>query len=116
MVKDRFLGKIFGRLTVLEKTDQKYNEHACYKCRCECGNVVVVSTQSIGRNVNSCGCLQKGPTSSKFRDYTNKRQGNLLIQKYIGSKNGRSLWLCQCDCGKIIELSSKDLNGGRRKG
>lgn len=36
------------------------NEHACYKCKCDCGNEVIMSRSNlkIGR-VSSCGCFLK---------------------------------------------------------
>ena len=42
---------------------------------------------------------------SKIKDLTNEKFGKLRVIRYYGSnKNGRALWLCQCDCGntKII--------------
>ena len=36
----------------------------------------------------------------KINNLTGKRFGRLKVIKYYGSnKNGRALWLCQCDCG-----------------
>ena len=46
---------------------------------------------------------------SKINNLTGKRFGKLIVIKQCGSnKNGRALWLCQCDCGnkKIILGSS----------
>lgn len=42
---------------------------------------------------------------SKINDLTGKKFGRLKVIEYYGSnKNGRALWLCQCDCGntKVI--------------
>lgn len=42
---------------------------------------------------------------SKIKDLTGKKFGRLTVLKHCGSnKYGRSLWLCQCECGnkKII--------------
>lgn len=54
---NEYLGKTFCRLTVLEaiKTD-KPRTH--FKCRCQCGNEVIVSLNALQRNnTKSCGCL-----------------------------------------------------------
>ena len=54
---NEYLGKTFGRLTVLEvvKTN-KPRTH--FKCRCQCGNELIVSLNHIQtRNTTSCGCL-----------------------------------------------------------
>lgn len=42
---------------------------------------------------------------SKINDLTGKKFGRLKVVRYYGSnKNGRALWLCQCECGntKVI--------------
>lgn len=37
---------------------------------------------------------------SKINDLTGKKFGRLKVIEYYGTnKNGRALWLCQCDCG-----------------
>lgn len=38
---------------------------------------------------------------SKIKDLTGEKFGRLKVIEYYGSnKNGRALWLCQCECGK----------------
>lgn len=50
-------GLKFGRLTVLERADNK-GRYTVWRCRCDCGNVCVVTGNSLksGRT-KSCGCL-----------------------------------------------------------
>lgn len=54
---NEYLGKTFGRLTVLEVV--KTNKPRTYfKCRCQCGNELIVSLNAIQQgNTKSCGCL-----------------------------------------------------------
>lgn len=49
---------------------------------------------------------------TKINDLTEKRFGKLKVIKYYKSnKNGRALWLCQCDCGNIkVVLGNSLLN------
>ena len=49
---------------------------------------------------------------SKVNDLTNKKFGRLKVIEHYGSnKNGRALWLCQCDCGnKKVVLGNSLLN------
>lgn len=60
-----YVGKRFGRLTVLEyagnsKELGKTGSMNYWKCRCECGNVVIVGqTELQNKDTQSCGCLQK---------------------------------------------------------
>lgn len=50
-------GQIFGRLTVLEQTENK-NGRVQWKCRCECGNIVPVQSGCLrDGHTKSCGCL-----------------------------------------------------------
>lgn len=44
------------------------------------------------------------------------RFGRLVARERVGSDNyGNSLWSCQCDCGKIKEISSHNLKAGRTR-
>lgn len=53
------IGTVFGRLEVIEKTDKIYYKSRVYKCRCECGNIIEVSSNSLRTgHTQSCGCLQ----------------------------------------------------------
>ena len=51
-------GHVYGRLTVLE-FDHAEGRYKYWKCRCECGTVVVCNSENLrsGRT-KSCGCLQ----------------------------------------------------------
>lgn len=52
-------GKKFGKLTVL-KLDGTIKGNRMWKCLCECGNICIVSTNSLRRgNTVSCGCKKK---------------------------------------------------------
>lgn len=52
------IGRRFGKLTVLAKTDTRKGTNVVYSCRCDCGNICEVTNHALGRNVNSCGCLK----------------------------------------------------------
>lgn len=63
MVKPRknIIGQRFGSLVVLEQVEDYVNpnsgEHyARYKCRCDCGNVIEVTQNNLGRSSTNCGC------------------------------------------------------------
>ena len=58
--ENNLIGKIFGKLTVLEKTEDRYFRSIVWKCECSCENktIVYVSTPSLNSgNTQSCGCL-----------------------------------------------------------
>lgn len=59
-ISDGIIGKKFGYLTVLEYLYTNKNGRAFYKCKCACGNEVVVRSDCLKTKNNiSCGCKQK---------------------------------------------------------
>ena len=102
-------GKPFGRLTVEGKAD-KINGRIAWKCRCACGNIATIITQSLTTHASkSCGCLHKEVSS------------NNLVGKVFGrwevvgvsnrrTSNGYKYWTCKCGCGIIKEIGRFVLN------
>ena len=55
------IGKIFGKLTVIEKTKKRTkNRNIIWKCQCDCGNICEVPTTHLNSgHTSSCGCLKQ---------------------------------------------------------
>jgi len=57
------IGKRFGKLVVLRKTDKRKNDGCIiWECKCDCGNLIKISTTRFNkkhRSTKSCGCLHK---------------------------------------------------------
>ena len=56
------IGSRFGRLVVIERTDLRTKTsnggHTIYKCQCDCGNEIYVSSANLKRGgTQSCGCI-----------------------------------------------------------
>lgn len=51
-----------------------------------------------------------------FIDRTGKRYGRLLVISQAEHRNRKVHWLCRCDCGKEVEVSSGSLATGNTKG
>ena len=53
-------GNRYGRLLVLESIPERNNNMSVlWRCRCDCGNIIVVPTAYLtSGNTKSCGCLQ----------------------------------------------------------
>lgn len=72
-------GQRYGRLTVLSLTDErkKSGNNAIWLCRCDCGNIVKVSSGELrsGARTKSCGCLKK---SSEKKNKTHGDSGSKL--------------------------------------
>jgi len=57
---DNLIGKRFGKLIVLEKTNKKYQYNNYYLCKCDCGNLKIVLDKLLkSGHTKSCGCLHK---------------------------------------------------------
>lgn len=64
------IGKKYGRLTVLEfvetKEEQKGKYVRYYRCKCDCGNEIVVRGSALRNgNTKSCGCYRKEYVTQK---------------------------------------------------
>lgn len=53
------------------------------------------------------------PKTNRFIDITNQTFDRLTVIGYVGSSNGRAVWLCECVCGRHIVAVGKDLRVGR---
>ena len=56
--KKDLTGMIFGRLTVLEDSGERYDNNILWRCQCECGNQPLIKGTSLMHGVKSCGCLK----------------------------------------------------------
>ncbi len=103
-------GKRFGKLVVESKaeTDKKCS---MWNCRCDCGNTCVVRGASLihGKRTD-CGCI-----TVRFYDLAGKRFGMLVAEKKMPpSSDGKTRWMCRCDCGKQFVATSLDLRNGKK--
>lgn len=114
-------GQRINQLVVLEdeysfsKGDANGNNIRRYwHCLCDCGNETYISASALksGRT-KSCGCLTKQRIIETSRkDETGNRYGKLVVMEYAYTKDNKSYWRCQCDCGNIIEVSGPNLRTG----
>lgn len=108
-------GQKFGRLTVIERDFNTNTNHKAYWiCQCNCGKIISVRGQDLRQGKTlSCGCYSKEINSIKTTpNMIGQKYGKLTVIERIGSKNNRSLWKCQCDCGKIINVPRDSLIRG----
>lgn len=103
-------GKRYGKLNVLEKTEEKKNGSYLYKCKCDCGNIKYITARDLSSGrVKSCGC-----SKGFHKDLTGKKFGKLTVIKYSGEKQKNvRMWECQCDCGNIVKVRTDSLTSGK---
>lgn len=105
------IGNKYGKLTVIcQATDKEYSRPH-WVCECECGNIVIVHGNALRQGrTTSCGCYKQGKTNTI---QPGQKYGKLtIISKTTKAEDGRSRWLCKCDCGSIIKVRSTNLLKG----
>lgn len=110
--KKDLTGQRFGRLVVLEDTDERQCGAIVWKCQCDCGNIVNVATGNLQTgHTQSCGCLnQDNRGQTRVRDLTGQKFGKLTaLERVRGTKDIPSKWKCQCDCGNICYVPTECL-------
>jgi hypothetical protein len=81
-----------------------------WRCRCDCGNEKLVSSQSLLHGVVSCGCAVYSANKQKIIDLSGQKFGRLTVVELTDKRIGNStVWKCQCDCGNICFVSSHNL-------
>ena len=112
-------GQRFGKLTVIERTDEQQDRYWLWLCRCDCGKEIFVNTKRLTRGtVSHCGCDKKSKLSlgPVPEDLTGKRYGQLTVLRLDKRmENGKSSWFCQCDCGNQCIVSAHSLHYQKRK-
>jgi len=110
-------GQRFGRLTALERLDQKCGSSYLWRCRCDCGRETKVSASALQKNgTQSCGCARLEALSRRAVDIRGQRFGRLTALKPLKKRMGGSVvWQCRCDCGRETEVSYNSLSQGNTK-
>lgn len=86
-------GQVFGKLTVIEKTEGHTtsggNRLTEYICKCSCGNYLpVLATNLVNKNTRSCGCL--GPSVGEYEVELLLKDNNLDFSREFGFDDLRS--------------------------
>ena len=105
--KGHLIGKRFGRLVVIERTDKSNNGGVIWRCKCDCGNEKEVPTSYLtSGHTKSCGCLK---LESHLINISNQKFGRLTALYFI-QNTGK--WHCRCDCGNEKDIDSYLLKNG----
>ncbi len=102
-MKHESIGKVYGKLTLVNYVGQNKRHEQLYNCECECGThkIVKLPNLKLGRT-KSCGCLIGG---CERENLVGKTFNYLTVIKYLRTTKHRdSIWLCKCKCGKEKEV------------
>lgn len=117
-------GKRYGRLTVIERADKTNAQRMAYwVCLCDCGNTKIARGVDLRcGGTKSCGCLRKeggknlrNTKRHKAYDMIGEKYGRLTVLRKGGKSTTGSKWVCQCDCGRIVEVRGNCLRSGNTK-
>ena len=112
------IGEKFGMLTVVGRTERRVNHYTVWECRCDCGGEIQVDTKKLKRGtIWNCGCIPKNNArnGTEAENLTGQRFGKLVAVQRLENRNGRTVWLCRCDCGQTKAVQSNNLKSGKVK-
>lgn len=110
-----FVGKKFGRLTVIERVENRGNV-SMWRCECACGNSKIVSKKSlVGGYTTSCGCYGLELKKGRYIDLKGQRFGKLTVLERVEKSRGCWEWRCLCDCGNETIASTGGLRSNITK-
>lgn len=110
------VGYQVGNLTVCEASSERKNGYTVWKCRCKCGNEILLDTRCLQRGrILDCGCLSNVRPGQ--RDLTGQRFGKLVCLKPTAQRgtDGCIIWECRCDCGSNCSAVSSHLVSGYKR-
>lgn len=107
-------GNIYGSLTVIERC---FEPKGYWKCRCTCGQIDYIPGTKLrnGQIVACADCRKKNKPFRQSHDLEGQRFGSLVVLEHIETRNGKSIWTCQCDCGNITKVFRDNLMRGHTK-
>lgn len=95
-------GKRFGRLTVVFREGADKHKKVTWRCKCDCGKVIVTEGQSLRNgDTKSCGCFAKQQFA--IPNYTHRGTHDRLYRIWAGIKQ-------RCSNSKVKEYPNY---GGR---
>ena len=118
--KINLLNKRFGKLLVFEETNKRKNKSIVWKCKCDCGNIIELSTKNLRNDgviqCSQCGHNREPITKRPKLNIIGKKFNHLTVLEETKQKtsDGHYLYKCQCDCeNKTIVYLRKDhlING-----
>lgn len=110
------VGYRIGKLAVTERTPLRRHGCVVWKCRCDCGNEILLDTRCLQRGtIRDCGCSTKVKPGQK--DLTGRRFGRLVCVEPTEERgpSGGVVWRCHCDCGNDCLAVSTQLTSGYKK-
>ena len=109
--KCELVGKIFGKLKVIDFDYVSKDRHKYWKCQCECGNIESIrGTWLTTEKKIQCHECSKKARKAQYIDETNNKYCRLKVLEYDIKNSGKNaFWKCRCECGNIISVEGSKL-------
>jgi hypothetical protein len=113
--REDLTGQKFNHLIVVALFDKKDKDSRfLWECKCDCGSdeIILATSRDLknGRK-KSCNCLKNKKIKLPI-DLTGKTFGKLKViemDRGYQSENGQFKWRCECDCGNITYVTTRNL-------
>ena len=107
--KQNLIGKRFGKLVVLGKSENRRRNYPLWVCQCDCGNICEKPTGELnGGTATSCGCSWRQPAV-----HAGDRFGRLIAVRPTEKRSAKAvIWECLCDCGQTVFVRTTSLSSG----
>ena len=115
---EEMINKKFGRLLVLHRDENVNDSKSKWICKCDCGNITTVAQSDlVTGNTKSCGCFAKELSKNSIKniagwnleDLTNQTFGKLKVLYKDTSRDNKTYWMCECECGNKISVRADAL-------
>lgn len=115
-----YTGQKFGKLTVLEMMYRYKNRQTYAKCKCDCGNITIVFVGNIvSSKTKSCGCEEINSRFGRIhkKNLQGMKFGHLMALTSTSKRYSNKCvgWMCKCDCGNNVIVSSSNLLRGKTR-
>ena len=106
-------GQQVGRWTVLRRSGSN-KSGATWLCVCECGQTQAVSAGNlVNGHSRSCGCFKLESSRARLKkDLSGEQFGKLTVLRRTKSINGKTMWICTCECGTEKRVAGRHLLNG----
>ncbi len=112
---NNFINQKINNWSILSNEGRDYKSNQLVLCKCDCGleKIHRLSTVLSGKSIKCKSCHMKD--LNKVDDVINKKFGKWFVLQQVETKNGNLRYLCQCECGRKVEVDGYRLRKGHSK-
>jgi hypothetical protein len=94
------IGKRFGKLIVIKKTNKRKNGYFLWECKCDCGQIIERISSELKKGRQDCG----NHIRNGAKDYSGQKFNKItVISPSNETCRGETIWNCVCECGTKLK-------------